>query len=212
MRIFAVTPIHVGHTELARRQDRYRRMLPEDVAIELVDLDPAGPRSLATPKDVARSEEMILERFRRVPQGFDALMPDCVLDPGAERAEELALPYIGILRRTLDVVRRHQWRAAGVARNSTIAAAMRMRAASYGFDAELSEVAVLGLGVSAITDHESWTAALNDRLRELTARGYQAVINGCSAVDVDEGMATVLDPLRVTFDNLSESFEGEDLR
>lgn len=212
MRIFALTPIHVGHTELGRRQERYRRMLPEGIALELFDLDPSAPSALDTREDIERGEAMMRERFREAPSDFDVLLPDCVLDPGADFAAEFPLPYLGILRSTLKAIRHRQLRAAGVARNSAIAAALRARAFDYGFGTELSEVAVLGLDVGAITDHRAWAGALENQVRALTTRGYQAIVNGCSAVDVDDDMAEVLDPLQVTFESLSASSQPGGVR
>lgn len=193
MRIFSVTPIHVGSEELARRQERYRSLLPAGVTLDLFDIGPEAPRALDTDEDVRASEAAVKAALRAAPDGYDILMPDCVLDPGvADLADEL--PVVGILQLSLgwQVIR---GRKVGlVARNDAIADELRARGAVYGWSNHLDAVHVLGLGVEAIADHDQWTAGLNKALDEFDPE-VSTVINGCSAVEVkDHRRVSVVDP------------------
>ncbi len=193
MRIFSVTPIHVEPDELTRRQDRYRSLLPAGVTLDLVDIGPDAPRALDADDDVRASEAAVIEALRAAPDGYDVLLPDCVLDPGvAELCDEL--PVVGILQLSLGwqaIRRRH---VGLVARNTAIADELKARAAVYGWSDYLDDVQVLGLGVEAIADHDHWTAGLHSALDRLPG-DVTTVINGCSAVPVDDYRSiSVVDP------------------
>ncbi|HET7400101.1 MAG TPA: aspartate/glutamate racemase family protein [Intrasporangium sp.] len=182
MRIFSVTPIHVGPQELSRRQQRYDALLPSGLTLDLVDIGPQAPRSLDTGADVRASEAAVVAALRAAPQGYDVLMPDCVLDPGvAELAPEL--PVVGILQLSLgwQVVRGR--RVGLVARNEAIADELLARAKAYDWAEHVAGVRVLGLAVEAISDQEQWTAGLRQAVDGFGDQ-VATVINGCSAVEV----------------------------
>lgn len=193
MRIFSVTPIHVSPEELTRRQQRYNSLLPADVTLDLGDIGPAAPRALDTDDDVRASTDAVVAALRAAPDGYDVLLPDCVLDPGvAELAGEL--PVAGILQLSLgwQVIR---GRTSGmVARNEAIADELMERARAYGWKGHVAGVEVLGLGVEAIADHRQWDAALGAALDRFDG-AVTTVINGCSAVPVEgDRKVTVVDP------------------
>lgn len=189
MRIFSVTPIHVGPDELARRQARYDALVPPGVTVDLVDIGPDAPRALDTAEDIRSSEASVIAALRSAPTGYDVLLPDCVLDPGVA-ALSGEMPVVGILQLALG------WqvlmgRVCGmVARNKAIAAELMDRAAAYGWEDHVSGVEVLGLGVEAIADHAQWDEALTSALGRFDSR-TSAVVNGCSAVPVEDEDASV---------------------
>jgi len=80
--------------------------------------------------------------------------------------------------------------------NEAIAKELRRRLAEYGMDGSLVDVQIMDLPFEAVTNHEMWNAAMTQAVRELGERGARSVINGCSAVDVDEeGLGVrVVDP------------------
>ncbi|WBB75887.1 aspartate/glutamate racemase family protein [Micromonospora sp. WMMD1128] len=198
MRIYAVTPIHVDAEELARRQARYAALAPPGVEVVLHDLGPDAPRALDTDAQVRRSEELVVAALRGAPAGFDALLPDCVLDPGvADLAGTLPVPVLGLLRLSLGWAVLTGRRCAAVARNRAIADEMVARARVYGWSADLLGVEVLDLDVHAIADTARWADALGGVVATMAADGARTVINGCSAVDVPAGVtlpARVVDP------------------
>jgi len=193
MRIYSVTPIHVSDDELARRQERYDALMPPGFTLDLVDIGADAPHALDTAQDVRDSEAAVIAAFRAAPEGYDLLMPDCVLDPGvADLAGEL--PVVGILQLSLGWQAIRGRRVGLVARNQAIADELLARARAYGWADHVQGVEILGLGVEAIADHDQWTASLGEALTHF-ADEVRTVINGCSAVEVDgEGQKSVVDP------------------
>ncbi len=198
MRIRAITPIHIDGDELERRQARYTRLAPEGVSVHLDDLgeDPQVPRALDTADDVRRSELLVLAEARRTDfDRYDAVLPDCVLDPGVGEADDV--PMLGILQLCIHLLAANGQRIAAVTRNDPIAAELHRKAVRYGLAGQLSGVRVLGLDVSDIADDAAWGAALARGTAGLDA---SVVINGCSAVEVldDSGEGPrVVDPTAV---------------
>ncbi len=199
MRIYAVTPIHVGEAELARRQARYNELCPPELSVDLADIGPDAPRALETAQDVQDSEALVVEALRRAPDGYDALMPDCVLDPGvADLAGKLATPVIGILRISLGWSMLTGRPSAAVARNDAIASEILERVKAYGWFDRFHGVEVLNLEVDSIADTHRWADALDGAVQRLARVGAADVINGCSAVDLpkdrSQGTVRVVDP------------------
>lgn len=199
MRIWSVTPIAVGPQELARRQERYDRLSPLGVSVHLSDIGDAAPRALDTDEQVRASERAVVAALWRVPDGYDAVMPDCVLDPGvAELQESSDLPVIGILRLNLAHAAALAAPTAAVVRNEAIAREMRAVSEAYGWDGLLTEIAVTDLDVEAIADHARWQAELDRVADDLAPTGVRRLLNGCSAVDPDPGRQPglqVVDPV-----------------
>lgn len=192
MRVYAVTPIHVGPEELVRRQARYDALTGPSVRVELHDVGPSAPPALETAQDVRDSEGLVTEALRAAPEGYDALMPDCVLDPGVPQlAGTLGVPVIGLLRTSLGYEVLLGRTAGVVARNDAIATELADRVALYGWSGSLTGVEVLDLDVAAIADHDRWLGALGTTVRRMGGAGATAVVNGCSAVDVPGRLAGV---------------------
>jgi allantoin racemase len=202
MRIYAVTPIHVGEAELARRQARYHGLSPAGLSVHLADIGPDAPRALETAQDVHDSEALVVDALRRAPGGYDALMPDCVLDPGvSDLAGELSTPVVGILRISMGWSILTGRPSAAVARNDVIASEIIERVKAYGWFDHFRGVEVLNLGVDSIEDPHRWTEALEGALQRLAHVGAADVINGCSAVDLPDdglrGAVRIVDPTRL---------------
>lgn len=194
MRIAAITPIRVGPEELARRQKRYDRLSPGGMAVTLFDLDdPAAPAALDTAEDIRRSEQLVVARARTVsPADYDAVLPDCVLDPGVGVVLDVTVPLVGILQLSTHLLAGVGRRFAAVARNDAIATELAAKARSYGLGDRLSGVTVLGLDVADIPDDSAWAAAIQDAVAGIDA---DTVVNGCSAVEVHPGQgADIVDP------------------
>lgn len=192
MHILAFTPIDVDDVELSRRQRRYDDLSPPGVTVELRNVGPSAPSALDTEDEVRRSENVLAQYFRAVdPTGFDAFLPDCVLDPCAEESGAFARPMFGLTRLTASFFASQGHRIGALARNEAIAAELDRRLAGYGIDAE--PTGVLGLTVADIADHDAWSAAVGTHVASLTC---SVAINACSAVDL-VGPATtplVVDP------------------
>lgn len=219
MRLLAITPIVVDDAELARRQARYDALAPAGVTVVLEHLDPGSsgssggcptgepdgrtprlPRALDTADDVRASERALHARYAAVdPTGWDAYLPDCVLDPLADLAEAanggdtgLARPVLGLGRLTAAFVTGQGARLGAVARNAPIADELDRRLGQYAA-ATVAPTAVLDLSVDDIADDATWAAAVERAVEDLDC---DFVLNACSAVDVAEQARApyVLDP------------------
>lgn len=190
VRLLAVTPIDVPDHELARRQRRYDALAPAGLEIRLHNLGSGTevPHALESDDDVAASEDAVTAWIRAadgngISEGFDAFLPDCVLDPGVgPQTAGLALPVLGLLRLNLGLLGGAGGSISAVARNAAIARELQRKAGEYG-PVPLGPVTVLGLSLEDIADDAAWTAAVAAALPSLPA-GY--AVNACSAVNLEQ--------------------------
>jgi Asp/Glu/hydantoin racemase len=205
LRIRAITPISVGDEELARRRERYRRLSPVGVAVELENLSDGPPR-LETAEDIATSEHLVLAKARRTdPENFDLVLPDCVLDPAVDSGEPTPVPVVGLLKLSSFFLATLGQRFSAVARNEAIGQEIVNRVKRYKLEAAFAGVEILDLDFEAISDEARWHESLQPLRERFAKRRVGIVINGCSAVDVaaEEGLATVVvDPARLAVDLL----------
>jgi Asp/Glu/hydantoin racemase len=208
MRIKAITPIRVGEAELARRQARYDTLSPPAVEIELVDLPegPGVPVRLDSARDIRTSEEFVIEEASRTdPASHDAVLPDCVLDPGLDRLErECPVPVFGILKLSAGFLVSLGHRFAAFTRNRPIGEELRERLKTYGLLPHFDRVEVLDLAFEDIADDEGWNEALRAAGERFSGSRTMAVINGCSAVELGltSGRIAVVDPTRLALSSL----------
>ena len=203
MRIFAVTPIHVSAEELARRQARYDALCPAGVSVHLQDIGSGAPRALDTEQQVRDSEGLVTEALQHAPDDADALMPDCVLDPGvAALSGRVGRPVFGLLRTSLGWSRVAGRTAGAVTRNRAIAEELLRQVGVHGLTSAFTRVEVLDLDVDAIHEADRWSAALREVVGRLESAGAGDLVNGCSAVDLPDEAAgwpvRVVDPTALT--------------
>lgn len=203
MRIKAITPICVTDAELARRTARYRELAPTGIEIDVVNLSDGDdvPRRLDRADGITASDRLVAAEARRTdPARHDAVLPDCVLDPGVLTAgDDAPVPVYGILRLAAGFLASLGQRFAAVTRNAPIGDELVACLERYGLAERFDGLAVLDLTFDDIEDDATWNAAI-DRVRDrFTDRGVQTVINGCSAVEVRprDGGATVVDPTQL---------------
>lgn len=197
MRALAVTPIHLPPDEIRRRQERYDRLAPPGLEIELRDVGPSAPKTLDTDESMRVSENAVAAALEAAGDGWDLAFPDCVLDPAVPDAvAEPALPVHGLLKLSATYLAAKGVRFGAVVRNEAIAEEFSKRIAAYRLTEYLAGIRVLDLPFSAIAETETWNAALGTAVRELAGLGATAVINGCSAVDVEPAdlPARIVDP------------------
>jgi Asp/Glu/hydantoin racemase len=206
MRVLAITPIHVGPEELARRQGRYDRLAPEGMSVTVVDLPVQAPTALATDADVQASDHLVAEVIARHDGEFDYVLPDCVLDPGVEtKPASESERVVGLLEQAMVQVAATGERYGVIVRNQAIAKEMRRRLELYSLSGNLVDIHVLDLPFEAVTDHEMWNNAMNQGVRTLGESGASTVINGCSAVDLaneDLGVS-VIDPTQAALTQIA---------
>jgi len=206
MKIVSITPIHVTEQELQRRQQRYNRIAPAGVTIELRNLTQASPTALDTPTDVRASDESLYSELSAA-GGADAdfVMPDCVLDPGFRL--EVEGQVVGMLQNVLSHLAAKGHKIGAVTRNEAIGAELERRVAEYGFAQDYVGREVLNLSFDAINDEQLWHEALTKAVDSLAAQGATVVINGCSAVNVqqDRLKLEVVDPAELALQIISGS-------
>lgn len=197
MRIKVITPIRVTEEELDRRQRRYRTLSPASVETTLFNLPEGAPRSLASERDIRTSERFVVEEAMRAdPSEYDAVLPDCVLDPGLDELErECPISTFGILKLSAGFLRLLGHDFASVTRNEPIGEELKSRLRAYGYADRFDGNAVLDLSFEDIADDVRWNAALEQTSERFAGTGTTAIINGCSAVEVEarDGVA-VVDP------------------
>lgn len=189
MRVRSITPIRVPDDELERRRARYARLAPPGVQLRLDNLadGPTTPRQLDTDEQVATSSDLVLAMALDTdPDEFDLVLPDCVLDPAVRRAPREPVPIVGILQLAATHLGLLGRSFTAVARNRAIADELAGRVRIYGLDRHFLGVDVLDLDFASIRDESRWHAALSPARRDAGERGAAVVINGCSAVDVQD--------------------------
>ncbi|MDH6238114.1 hypothetical protein [Cryobacterium sp. CG_9.6] len=207
MRLLAITPLCVDAGELLRRQQRYNRLAPVGLSIQLLNLGNGSeiPRALNTNEDIIASEAALLARFRAIDTGndpeanltaVDAYLPDCVLDPVVDLPYSgLSRPVLGLLKLTAHFLVSLGGTVGAVARNEAIAQELDRKFVSYGLGQPHGATSVLGLSVADIANDEIWARAVNAHLQTMPAH---VVINGCSAVEAagPSGRPVLVDPTK----------------
>lgn len=204
MRIKAITPIHVGEAELARRQERYRALAPPSLDVVLFDLPGHDkvPTSLDSKAGIRTSESFVVEEaLATEPGSYDALLPDCVLDPGLDLLQrESSSPTFGILELSAGFLFALGRRFASVTRNRPIGDELRSRLERYGYASRFDGNVVMDLDFADIADETRWNEALAGVLERFAGSSTAAVINGCSAVELEDrptGGVALVDPTQL---------------
>lgn len=201
--LYAVTPIHVDDAELARRQARYDHLCPPGLRVELHDIGPDAPRALDTEQQVRDSEGLVTAALEAAPDHADALLPDCVLDPGVPDLQaRLDRPVYGLLRTSSTWSVLSGRRFGAVTRNPAIAAELERQVGVYGLTGSFTGGEVLDLDVAAIHEGTRWADALGAAVGRMSTAGAGDLVNGCSAVDLPAEAASwpvrVVDPTALT--------------
>jgi Asp/Glu/hydantoin racemase len=206
MKVVSITPIHVTEKELTRRQERYQRLAPAGVTVELRNLSHQSPVALDNDNDVRSSDLNLLADISHINlDSYDVVLPDCILDPGFRKnASETT---VGML----DSVMHHLVEAGNtvgaVTRNESIGKELVRRVGEYGYADSFIGLEVLNLSFDAINDEEEWHRALKIAVDRLADKGATVVINGCSAVNVDQSQLrlTVVDPAELALKLIVEN-------
>lgn len=186
LKIKAIAPLRLESQELQRRQRRYDLLAGPELSVTLVNLDGKNaPKRLENDDDLAASEELTLQMIRDTnPNSFDAILPDCVLDPGVNMNQDSPLPVYGILRLSGGFIQSLGYSFAAVTRNVTIGDELARKAESYGFSRSLCSVEILNVDFCFVSDHDQWEGAIKPLAERLSTRGIGVLLNGCSAVEI----------------------------
>lgn len=200
MKVRVITPIRVGEEELKRRQERYARLAPEEWTLAVEDLPdgPTSPIELASRAQITASEQAGLAAGAGTDSAqYDALLPDCVLDPNLiALGEANEVPVLGITRLSAGFLASLGIRFGVVTRNEVIADEYRMVIERYGLGGSFQGAYVLGLSVEDVANTEIWNGAVMEAAESAQQDGVTVLVNGCSAVEVvvEQFSVRVIDP------------------
>jgi Asp/Glu/hydantoin racemase len=195
MKVVSITPIHVTEEELKRRQARYERLAPAGITVELRNLSEQSLNALEKDSDVRASDFALLADASEINLEIgEVLLPDCILDPGFR--QNASATTIGMLESVMSHLVAAGEKVGAVTRNESIGNELVRRVGEYGFANHFVDLEVLNLSFDAINDEEHWHRALKIAVDRLAAKGATVVINGCSAVNVDQSQLSipVVDP------------------
>ena len=195
MKVVSITPIHVTDEELKRRQARYERLAPAGITVELRNLSEQSLNALEKDSDVRASDFALLADASEINLEIgEVLLPDCILDPGFR--QNASATTIGMLESVMGHLVAAGGKVGAVTRNESIGNELVRRVGEYGFADHFVDLEVLNLSFDAINDEEHWHRALKIAVDRLAAKGATVVINGCSAVNVDQSQLSipVVDP------------------
>ncbi len=199
LRVKAIAPLRLDETEMVRRQARYSALAGPEMEIVLFNLEGKNaPLRFDSFEEIEASERLTWEEISRTdPERFDAVLPDCVLDPGLDKAADAPVPAYGILRLAAGHLHSLGRPYAAVTRNDVIGQVLEEKVAGYGFSSVLMGREVLDIDFCFVSEGAGWNEAMAPVARKLADRGVTALLNGCSAVDIEnrtlEGVA-VIDP------------------
>ncbi len=199
LRVKAIAPLRLDDEEMVRRQLRYSALAGPEMEIVLFNLEgDNAPLRFDSFEEIDASERLTWEEISRTsPDRFDVVLPDCVLDPGLEKAAEAPVPAYGILRLAAGNLYSLGRPYAAVTRNDVIGQVLEEKVAGYGFSSVLVGREVLDIAFCFVSEGSGWNEAMAPIARKLADRGVTALLNGCSAVDIEnrtlEGVA-VIDP------------------
>jgi Asp/Glu/hydantoin racemase len=210
LRLKAVAPLRLDNEEIQRRKRRYDRIAGPGIRVTLVNLEGAdAPVRLDNAADIAASEWLTAAEIGRTdPREFDAVMPDCVLDPAVGTLPDAPVPVLGMLRLSAGHLISLGLRFDAVTRNQAIAEELERKLTGYGLAAGLGQVHVLDADFCLISDDDGWAASIAAARAATAAAGAGALLNGCSAVDVTsgtDGPAPVVDPAALALSVLGVS-------
>ena len=207
LRVKAIAPLRLDDEEMVRRQARYSALGGSGMEIVLFNLEGENaPLRFDSFEEIDASERLTWEEISRTASDqFDAVLPDCVLDPGLEKAADAPVPAYGILRLAAGHLYSLGRPYAAVTRNDVIGQVLEEKVAGYGFSSVLVGREVLDIDFCFVAEGAGWNESMAPIARKLADRGVTALLNGCSAVDIEnrtlEGVA-VIDPTEMALEVL----------
>jgi allantoin racemase len=217
MHIRIINPTITTHWNEGTHQT-YTEAARGDTQISVVCLD-WGPASIETYRDEALVVPDILNRVVQAEQaGADAVIIDCMADPGLYAARELVnIPVVGPAQASMHLAAMLSHRFSVLSVFDHHIPAVEDQAARYGLAAKLASVRAFNIPVLALHEDDETTMQTLIELSEQTVRidGAHVVIPGCTglaglAAQIQAGLAErgwavpVLDPPMVAL-KLAES-------
>jgi len=204
MKIKAIAPALRDEEQRKEIEAAYRRCVGKNVVVDLVTT--RGPGRFETRADELISEYCIFEEGKKARQeGYDAVMPDCVMDPAVEAIRDsTGLLTLGPLRVSVNIGSLVGPRFSLVARNEFVLGRLKSKVACYGFESNIASAQCLDLSYEEFQSEILLKQALLREGIRSRKNGACALILGCTTiVDLDSWLQseigiTVIAPGKVT--------------
>lgn len=183
MRIRVVAPV-IPTPLVAIVFAQYRAAGRADTEMSLATLD-RGPASIECRYDEALAVPDVVAKIVQAEQdGVDAVIVDCMGDPGVEAArEKVCVPVIGPAESSMHVASMLGHRFSVVTVVDALIIAFHDHAARAGLTQQLASVRTVGIPVLELLDHERLLGALVDQsLQAVREDGAHVIILGCTGM------------------------------
>ena len=183
MRIRVVAPV-IATPLVPAVFEQYCAAARPDTEMSLATLD-KGPPSIESRYDEALAvPDVIAKVVQAERDGMDAVIIDCMGDPGLEPARErVSIPVIGPAETSMHVAAMLAHRFSVVTVLDTLIPAFDHHALRTGLTNRMASVRTVGIPVLDLDDHSRLLEALVDRsVRAVTDDGAHLVILGCTGM------------------------------
>ena len=192
-RVKIITPIQVDGADLERRRARYGERAAANTKIDVIGLN-AGPCALETVEDIRASESAVFEQAIGLDlESCDALLVDCIFDPGVEALHEaLPIPVFGPLRTALSQLPVIAPNFGMVTRAQGHGDVFRGLIEGYGFAEQLVAIRTLALPYQQARKPENFDSAMRKALKAVVEEdGARAVVMGSTTMALAPDVAQV---------------------
>jgi len=183
MRIRVVAPV-IATPLVPMVFEQYRAAARPDTEMSLATLD-KGPPSIESRYDEALAVPDVIAKVARAElDGMDAVIIDCMGDPGLEAArEKVSIPVIGPAETSMHIAAMLAHRFSVVTVLDTLIPAFDHHALKTGLTSRLASVRTVGIPVLELHDHSRLLEALlNQSVRAVTDDGAHLLILGCTGM------------------------------
>jgi len=163
---------------------QYRAAARPDTEMSLATLD-KGPPSIESRYDEALAvPDVVAKVVRAELDGMDAVIIDCMGDPGLEAARErVSIPVIGPAETSMHVAAMLAHRFSVITVLDTLIPAFDHHALKAGLTSRMASVRTVGIPVLELDDHSRLLEALVDQsVRAVTEDGAHLLVLGCTGM------------------------------
>jgi len=195
-RIRVIIPV-VGEHWIAPVQEAYSQAGRPGTEISAVGID-SGPVSIESARDEALAIPGVLSRVRAAEaEGMDAVVLDCMADPGLDPARELAsIPVIGPAQAAMHLAAMLAYRFSVITVLEQGITGVHRQILSYGLAGKVASVRAINIPVLEMDEDRERViqAVIEESARAVREDGAHVIVPGCTemigmAPVVQEGLA-----------------------
>ena len=194
MKIRVIVPVITKEFEQMTLEEFSAAARP-DVELSVVSLD-KGPASIESAYDEALAvPDVVAKIVQAEKDGMDAVISDCMGDPGVEEArEKVSIPVIGPAETSMHVAAMLGHRYSVITVLDRLGPGFHHRASRAGTVGQLASVRSVNIPVLELGDHARLLKALvRESLKAVREDGAHVIIFGCTGMaglarDVEEGL------------------------